>query len=878
MTEPNAPAAPVVLPLAAPPRFLTLGAWRQGEVVFEVAGRSGLDSRVLLPFFRRAGALWVGLVERERASRAVRGAPLLGLEGLSHDFRAVDETADIRAGAERLLTTVAGLRAQPHGLQIPLPSFARSIGYLSELCLPLLVPVEPPSDADGPLDDAALAWGIPLQAGVAGTLRFLKLEAALALLDDPDGLPLAEELQVLLRALAAPPRPGPERDPAVAQAASWWSARGAQGRASLAAAGDRLLQRSAAHVVAADALASLPASAEAGAFVRVPPPAPLRFLKLSEVRTGAGAFEVVTPASNVALTLLPMVQTTAGTSFLLWREVRPAALERQARAPLFDLPVPARYLNATGFFLPKDAAAQVAHGDLSGLHALAPALLARVLGAGAALRGLRILGRPSEPAPGLSSELRVAAAALLDPDSVQALPTEAVLLSAAELAEAIAAGQVRDPVVVYGLLALAPHLGEAIDPFGAARSGVPGSRAAFLEAMTRGSEVQRRLQGYSSIEAEQLQSPTYARLMTLLQHEYGLRIAYPKTEKDRGFFKAAFRVFMAADRGSGEEDRALQGLHWSHDAYHFALGNFLVPPPPDFEGWYIGGAPAPAEQPPEGPAWDRYSRALKAAENEATFFSFWTLYDEHLPLARHVGKLTFFEALRDLGITARPAARAIYDDVVDRAVLPESVKQHPVYQAREDIRGLFAYMLGFRAYHYKDIAIAWRFGAKDPYRGYLARFGIYESDLGRYLARVAAFWDALSALPRGLNPLLCALADVRLDLQLRVWDVTKALRLLRAATLAGQPPEQGRAARTALLGGVEPLLGELEQVRGELAVLRLHVHDAEATPRNQALYAQAAALGAQVESVRDRLWGWAAGTGLLSQGTLDEERVRELPR
>ncbi len=61
-------------------------------------------------------------------------------------------------------------------------------------------------------------------------------------------------------------------------------------------------------------------------------------------------------------------------------------------------------------------------------------------------------------------------------------------------------------------------------------------------------------------------------------------------------------------------------------------------------------------------------------------------------------------------------------------------------------------------------------------------------------------------------------------------------------------------------------------------MLRLNVRDAEATPHNQALFAQAAALGAQVESVRDRLWGWAAGTGLLSKAVLDEERVRELPR
>ncbi len=51
-----------------------------------------------------------------------------------------------------------------------------------------------------------------------------------------------------------------------------------------------------------------------------------------------------------------------------------------------------------------------------------------------------------------------------------------------------------------------------------------------------------------------------------------------------------------------------------------------------------------------------FHKALKHSENEATFFSFWTLYHEHLPLARHVGKLTFYEALRDLGVTTRAEA------------------------------------------------------------------------------------------------------------------------------------------------------------------------------------------------------------------------------
>ena len=101
-----------------------------------------------------------------------------------------------------------------------------------------------------------------------------------------------------------------------------------------------------------------------------------------------------------------------------------------------------------------------------------------------------------------------------------------------------------------------------------------------------------RLQRYSSIEGEQLGAPTYARLMTLLQHEYGVRVAYPHDESDRTFFKAAFRVFMAADR---EENRALQGLHWSHDAFHFALGNFTPAAEGDLADWYVSDAPPPPE-------------------------------------------------------------------------------------------------------------------------------------------------------------------------------------------------------------------------------------------------------------------------------------------
>src|SRR5262249_42537978 len=156
-----------------------------------------------------------------------------------------------------------------------------------------------------------------------------------------------------------------------------------------------------------------------------------------------------------------------------------------------------------------------------------------------------------------------------------------------------------------------------------------------------------------------------------------------------------------------------------------------------------------------------------------------TLYAEHLLLARHVGKLTFFEAMRDLGYTDRAAVWPIYLDVVHEAVIPEVIKENPVYRARQDIAGLFDYMAGFRDYHHKDIAIAGKFAVQSPYRGYTIDFGIYESDLDRYLDYVHAFPERLAAYPPGLNPLLAACADVKVDLALRVWDVMKALRLVR---------------------------------------------------------------------------------------------------
>jgi|GEM_PF-1761445 len=856
-------------PLDDAPEFLQLGQVRIDGQSFEIASRKQLDTRAVVPWFEKGGALHVGLCVRTRVSRALQGRPLVGWEAFAYDFRSADETSDIAAIGEEQLSRRTGLTVDTARAPIALPSFARSIGYLCELCLPLLLPVVPP-------ETNSIALSAPRDA----FLMFLPFHEALAKLNQPESPPHSEELELMLRALASPQLRSQlelQRD------ATLGKLRRIASEVELAA-GDRCLANHAAQLVTAERMQPGHAENWARLSTRVSLDRgdALKFLKLFQLDTIEETFEIVVPASAVSFALLPFIRTPSGAHFLLWDELRPSAIERQIRAPLFDLPVSLRHVNATAIFLPREEANRVIANDLSHLEALAPEILARALGAPVPLRAFHLFGKPGEPAPAISAELRAACVVELDANALAqiTLPTSALLISATELSRAIAEGRVRDPVVVNGFLLLADFLSDEntapLDPFAAARAGDPAQRTQFLSAMTHGSEVQRRLLGYSSIEAEQLAAPTYARLMTLLQHEHGLRIAYPKTEADRSFFKAAFRVFMAADRG--DDDRALQGLHWSHDAFHFALGNFIVPAPPDFARWYASGEDAPAEQPAEGPAWEIYSRALKTAENEATFFSFWTLYAENLALARHVGKLTYYEAVRDLGFTDRKSARAIYDDVVDRAVLPESVSANPVYQARADIQGLFSYMLGFRPYHFKDIAVAWRYATRDPYRGYLAQFEIYEHELERYLANVHGFCDRLAAMPRGLNPILCAVAEARLDLALRVWDVTKALRLLRAATIKKATPSAGERDRAMFLERAEPHLQKLESIQRELQLLRDSVQDAELTPRNEATLAKVFTLANQIEAVRSEIWNWVESSNLIAPDKLAAERVRELPR
>src|SRR4051812_2809024 len=113
--------------------FLAIGAWDIDGQRFEIASRPKLDSRVVLPFFRRNGEVLAGVLERARPSRGLRGAPLLGLEGIGFDFSGVDETADIKSYGRAIFTERAGVAIDDTALAIALPSMARSIGYLTEL-------------------------------------------------------------------------------------------------------------------------------------------------------------------------------------------------------------------------------------------------------------------------------------------------------------------------------------------------------------------------------------------------------------------------------------------------------------------------------------------------------------------------------------------------------------------------------------------------------------------------------------------------------------------------------------------------------------------------------------------------------------------------
>ena len=134
-------------------RFLSVGAWEIDGERFEIASRPKLDSRVVLPFFERDGELFAGVLERIRPSRALRGAPLLGLEAIGFDFSGVDETADIKSYGRAIFTARAGVEIDDAAVAVALPSMARSIGYLTELTLPLLLGIRPPKG-----DDLEVSW------------------------------------------------------------------------------------------------------------------------------------------------------------------------------------------------------------------------------------------------------------------------------------------------------------------------------------------------------------------------------------------------------------------------------------------------------------------------------------------------------------------------------------------------------------------------------------------------------------------------------------------------------------------------------------------------------------------------------------------------
>lgn len=127
------------------PRFLVLGAWEVDGQRFEIASRRKLDTRLVVPFFTRNGELHAGVLERARPSRAARGAGLQGLEVIGFDLSGVDETADIKTYGRTMFGARSGCEIDDAMPSIALPSLARSIGYLTELCLPMLQPVATPT-------------------------------------------------------------------------------------------------------------------------------------------------------------------------------------------------------------------------------------------------------------------------------------------------------------------------------------------------------------------------------------------------------------------------------------------------------------------------------------------------------------------------------------------------------------------------------------------------------------------------------------------------------------------------------------------------------------------------------------------------------------
>lgn len=817
--------------------FLALSVIQRGDTRFEIASRPRLDTRQVLPFFvDEAGVYHVGILERARVGRRLAGTDLVGWEAVGVDFGGVDETGDILSYGRAVFSAHAGVEVDDTALALPLPSHARSIGFLTELGLPLLLPVKRPADAS-----YEVSW-----AGETHTVRFVPLAVAVAEAN-AGTRPVAESLSLLLLALWPQPM-APLATPPPNEGATAWLDFPLRSRDELAA---RLLS---------DEAALAPEERREIA------PDELRFLAFHDLEHAGGHWELVVPASGVSLAVLPYVETPNGKVYFLYEEPRVASLERSLRTPLFDLPTSASFVNAAGCFLTVGERDVVLSGEpnANAKEGVVAGVLARSF-PGARLADLVFASPPLETCPGTTTERRVTTVVRLEA-APERLPPHAFAIHEAELVRAVGDGLVHDPVVALALLST------GADPFAAIRDPArdPRARRRFLDRMTEGSLVQRRLRTYSSIEHEQLGSITYARLMLVLQHRYGVRIVYPETEQDRSFFKAAFRVFMAADR---EEHRALQGLHWSHDAYHFALGNYTLPGSFDFQAFYESDDAAPPAPTPEEEA--DYVRALKAAEDEATFFSFFTLFAEEPSLTRHVGKLTFWEAMRDLGLDDPLVARRISDRLTVDAVIPDELTTHPLYAEREDVRSLFAYMQGFCPYHHKDIQSALGFARKDAYRSFYLRYGLYESDADRYVAKVRAFPGWLARQRGGLHPLLAALSDAKVGHALLVWDVTKALRLLRTATAQH---EDRATVRRGFVTAMQPFLAALDDESGAERALRERIEGAELTARNEVVADEIDALAARLDRLHDELWNAVGALSWLPAETIDRERARQLPR
>src|SRR5262249_5188266 len=153
------------------------------------------------------------------------------------------------------------------------------------------------------------------------------------------------------------------------------------------------------------------------AYRRLPDLDTLRFLRVDRV----DRFEIVTPGTGVSVALLPYFVHAGAPHFLLYTEVRPAALERRARQPLYDLPVPVRYVNAGACFAPPGA--------------IAPARLLAPL----QVLSVEPLGPPAEPAVAVSTEVRHRFACEIAPTE---LPPGAIVVAAPELAAAVAQGTI----------------------------------------------------------------------------------------------------------------------------------------------------------------------------------------------------------------------------------------------------------------------------------------------------------------------------------------------------------------------------------------------------------------------------------------------------